>query len=352
MKEVSCDLCGSNAYTVKFEIDISPKNLRYYRYCNNIPDPHKMTGLNKIVQCNNCDLLYTNPRFTTDELEVVYSSDKIIGGNWKNFPYLFNKKYDDELQGQKRKNTYKPNLNKWRFDIIEKYINKDPKDLKLIDIGCGNGKFVYDAKQRDYQAKGIDLSPDRIKQGKELFDLNDTDLECKNINGFELNEKYDIIVLWDVIEHVESPSEILQSLKKIAHPKTLIFMLTMSIDSITYKLYKKDWNYINPSQHLHYFSHNTMKNMMEKNGFIFTGVELDNSKQKNLIHFTARIVIGQINQFFFKIYTRKSPIRHVFKLLHPSISEERILKRLENIFPGKYIGRYHDNFVFIGKSSS
>ncbi len=123
----------------------------------------------------------------------------------------------------------------------------------------------------------------------------------------------------------------------------------MSIDSITYKLFKKHWNYTNPSQHLHYFSHATIKKMFAKNSFKLLGIEMDDSKKKNIIHLTARILIGQLNQFFFRIYSRESILRILFKPFQKGISNERMKKRLENLYPGKYVGRYHDNFVFVAR---
>lgn len=349
MKTVKCDLCGSSDCKTKFEIEVSDKTLRYYRYSRNIPQREKMTGKQTIVECNECQLIYTNPRFSTEELNLVYSSDKIIGGNWKNFWYLFNPKLPDTFETDKKKNSYNPNLYQWKFDIIDKYSSHEKSNTRLLDIGCGDGKFVHDAIQRGYNAMGIDLSPDRVSKGKEMYNLSDSQIACENVDDFSENQKFDIIVMWDVIEHVESPSLLLNSIKKLCHSKTKIFALTMSVDSITYKLFKKDWNYVNPTQHLHYFSHSTMKKLFQKSDFKFIGVEMDNSKSKNLIHLMARILIGRLNLFFFKTYNKNRFYKFIFKPLQRGISDKRILKRIENLYPGKYLGRYHDNFVFIGE---
>ena len=349
MKTVNCDLCGSNDYKTKFEIEISENVLRYYRYSRNIPQKEKMTENQTIVECNECGLIYTNPRFSTEELNLVYSSDKVLGGNWKNFWYLFNSKLPDSFEAGEKKNSYNPNLYQWKFDIINKYFPHKKGNAKLLDIGCGDGRFVYDAIQKGYNAMGIDLSPDRISKGKKIYNLSDSQIACMNVDDFSGDQKFDVIVMWDVIEHVESPSLLLNSIKKICHSKTKIFALTMSVDSITYKLFKKDWNYINPTQHLHYFSHSTLKKMFEKSGFKLLGVEMDNSKSKNIIHLLARVLVGRLNLFFFKTYTKNRFYKFIFKPLQAGISDKRLLKRIENLYPGKYIGRYHDNFVFIGE---
>ena len=72
MKIVKCDICGSNNHKIVYTIEITDKTLRYYRYARNITNKEKMTGTHYMVKCNNCDLMFTNPRFSTDELNFVY----------------------------------------------------------------------------------------------------------------------------------------------------------------------------------------------------------------------------------------------------------------------------------------
>jgi len=349
MISVNCDLCGCENHELFLEVDVNHSNPKYYRYARNVPNKEQFTGTYRIVKCKECQLVFTNPRFTTEELEVVYSSEAIIGGVWKNWDYLFDATAPDFIRSTEKGKTFDPKFYQWKFDIIQSYIKSDPANTKLLDIGCGDGRFVYDASQRGYKVRGIDLSPDRVKQGMDRYEFPKGTLKCMNVDEFSAGEKFDVIVMWDVIEHVESPSAVLKNLQKIAHKDTVFFILTMSMDSITYKLFKKEWYYINPTQHLHYFTHSTMPKMLEKNGLTQVGVELDDSRYKNVLHLIRRILIGRINRFFFYVFSRKSFLRHLFKPFHKGISEERMLKRLENIYPGKYLGRYHDNFVFVAK---
>ncbi|MFA0963521.1 class I SAM-dependent methyltransferase [Roseivirga sp. BDSF3-8] len=349
MEEVPCDLCDSDQSTITYRINVVESNMRYYRYARNVPDREQMTGEQRIVTCSNCGLIYTNPRFSPGELQKVYSSDRIIGGNWKNFPYLFDSSQPDVFQSGQKSTSYNPGLYQWKFDIIQHYTGKKTKGIRLLDLGCGDGKFVHDALQRGYDARGIDLSPDRIRKGREVFGLDEERLRCMNADDFSSEDQFDVIVMWDIIEHVGSPASILQSIKKICHPRTLVFILTMSVDSITYKLFGKNWNYVNPTQHLTYFSHRTMREMLQKSGFQLMGVEMDDSRRKNVIHLVARILLGQANRFFFYVYTRKNFLRKLFRPFQGEITDERMHIRLENLYPGSYIGRYHDNFVFVSK---
>jgi len=351
ISNMKCDLCGSDRHSIKYEVHVREENMKFYRFVRNISNPERFIGTFNIVKCEECELVSSKPQPSQKDLEIVYSSNKIIGGRWKNFSYLFKTDLPDEMQTETESIASDSNENDWKFDIINKYRESQQKNLKLLDLGCGNGKFVYDALKREYDAYGLDLSEGRIEEGKELYNLGNR-IQCKNVHELDEGEKFDVIVMFDVIEHVSSPSSLLQYIKRISHAETKIFALTMSLDSITHKLFKKEWYYIHPFQHLHYFSHETIRKMYEKNGFELVAAELDNSRDKNLIHLFYRIIIGQLNRFFFRIYSRQKKVRLLFKPFLRNVSDERMKKRIENLYPGKYLGRYHDNFVFIGKLKS
>lgn len=159
------------------------------------------------------------------------------------------------------------------------------------------------------------------------------------------------LLMWDVIEHVPDPVDLLRKVRGLATENTRLFVLTMSTNSITYKIFGQRWNYINPTQHLFYFSHETMARALREAGWHLISVEMDDSRTKNSVHLMARILLGSLNVLFFKIY---APHRNVFKLLKPflrpfqgDLTDERMCKRLENLFPGYYVGRYHANFVLL-----
>ena len=75
------------------------------------------------------------------------------------------------------------------------------KELRILDIGCGDGNFIYYLQQAGYKnAHGIDVSDEQIENGKSLGISN---LECADLVTYlEGNKnKYDVIIAKDVIEH-------------------------------------------------------------------------------------------------------------------------------------------------------
>ncbi|NGX63783.1 MAG: Ubiquinone biosynthesis O-methyltransferase [Candidatus Anoxychlamydiales bacterium] len=85
------------------------------------------------------------------------------------------------------------------------YLNKLPKDknAKILDLGCGSGKYLKILNKLGYKNTfGIDISIEQIKVAKKSNIFN---VECIDALKFLKNtkEKYDTILLIDVLEHIE-----------------------------------------------------------------------------------------------------------------------------------------------------
>jgi len=85
------------------------------------------------------------------------------------------------------------------------YLKKLPHDKKskILDLGCGNGKYLHVLNKFGYKnAKGIDISKEQIEIAKKN---NLSNVECINAIDFlkKNSEKYDVVILIDVLEHLE-----------------------------------------------------------------------------------------------------------------------------------------------------
>lgn len=103
---------------------------------------------------------------------------------------------------------------KKQFPVWQKYFGRflpGNKTAKIVDVGCGNGGFVWWLQQVGYQnAEGIDISAEQIEAGQKLGIKNIHQADIKN----SLITKYDAIFMRDVIEHF-SKEEILDILETV-----------------------------------------------------------------------------------------------------------------------------------------
>ncbi len=223
---VLCNICSGDTYTVIYE-GKDGKNYQYYSSGN----------YGKIIRCNNCGLIYVNPLGKDIEKNYETIEDK---------DYLKSK--------EARIETSKRDLKE-----IEKY----KKEGKILDIGCGPGFFLKVAKDNKWDEYGVELSKWACDYGKNTG----VNIINKRLERAKFNDKFfDVITLWDVIEHVEYPSSLLLEINRILKNDGIIVLNTPNIGSIFAKIMgKRWWNLI--GMHIYYFDKKTIRKILEKNGF-------------------------------------------------------------------------------------
>ncbi|MDD3296482.1 MAG: class I SAM-dependent methyltransferase [Candidatus Omnitrophica bacterium] len=98
---------------------------------------------------------------------------------------------------------------------------------KLLDVGCNYGIFLKLAKENGYQVYGVDMSQSAIKYARNELKLN---VECKTLKGANFpSEYFDVISMFDVIEHVKDPIGELQEIHRVLKKDGLFFLTTPNV---------------------------------------------------------------------------------------------------------------------------
>lgn len=157
--------------------------------------------------CNDCRFeFFVHEGIATDnrlyENDGDYADDLAVSGN-----------YHDLLQ--------------WQHLIALKHLIKCKNESPVIlDVGCFNGFFVKKLCAMGYDAYGIDFNKKAIEFGTARYDLGKR-VAVKDINELvHEKKKFDAITLFDVIEHVESPRELLLSLKGLLREGGVLILST------------------------------------------------------------------------------------------------------------------------------
>ena len=177
----TCIVCGSL------------KSLKLYECIDKVSSNEKFN----IVCCQECSFQYTQNRPTLLEAGKYYLSDKYVS-------HTDNKKsFIISLYRTIR------NLNlKWKLKIINK-LNGN-KNGYILDYGCGLGNFLSYCKENGWLTNGMDISEEARREVKKRYDIN----VYENKELFNTNKnKYDIITLWHVLEHVYNIEETIEGLK-------------------------------------------------------------------------------------------------------------------------------------------
>lgn len=133
----------------------------------------------------------------------------------------------------------------------------------LLDFGCGIGGFVDAAQNRGWNAYGIDISP-----SVEVAQAHGLNVYRCQIHELPIQDHYfDVITLFDVIEHIVDLRKTLLDLKKYLRPGGSVICLTPNLNSLSTKLLGSKWNAIQPEDHVTLFTKETLANLFLSTGF-------------------------------------------------------------------------------------
>lgn len=354
MEAVPCNLCGADDPVVRHEIRVDARDLRFYRFAR-FADPD-LTGTMRIVACRRCGLLYVSPRLSEEQLARVYGDNRVLGGVWRSLGHLFRPTDPDDLQDPR--NAPPPRLDgpDWRFERIERHTaHLRRRPLTLLDVGCGRGEFVARALRRGYEAIGVDRAPDRVDLGRRVPGLAERLVDGDALRLVETfsGRTFDVITLWDVVEHVTDPLGLMRSVRALCHAESRVFVYTMSTDSRTYRVFGKRWYYVHPAIHLYYFSDATLADLLARAGLALEAKETDDSHPPTVWRLAKATARGLLHRLAFRIWARPGDflraLRPVLRPLHRGIDDERMALRVANLHPGFYTGRFQDDFVYVAR---
>jgi 2-polyprenyl-3-methyl-5-hydroxy-6-metoxy-1,4-benzoquinol methylase len=141
----------------------------------------------------------------------------------------------------------------------------------LFEVGCAYGFFLDEARRFFDVVKGIDIAEKAVAYARDVLRA---DASVADFTSIDLGaQKFDVVCMWDTIEHVPSPDRFVAKAFDILRPGGHLFMTTGDIDSKVAKLQGAHWRQIHPPTHLSYFSRRTLTRLIERGGFEVTAVE-------------------------------------------------------------------------------
>ncbi len=239
LETVDCNICGSKEYEViyKSEYEKATQTDEKVLYRASGDEPL----LDQLVKCKKCNLVYVNPRLKPEVILGGYSEG------------------EDEMfvsQSEAREATFFSALK-----TIEKY--KKEKG-KILDIGTAGGAFLAAAKKRGWDIYGCEPNKWMAEWGEKNLGIN---IDLGTLFEQKYHDKsFDVVTLWDVVEHTTEPSKILAECRRILKDDGLLVINYPDWGSWIAKIMKKKW-FFTLAVHLFYFTPETIKKLMNKCGF-------------------------------------------------------------------------------------
>jgi SAM-dependent methyltransferase len=149
------------------------------------------------------------------------------------------------------------------LDHIGKFVHA--QGSCLLEIGCGSGDFLVEARTRGFEVRGIEFSAAAATTANER--LGTDAVETGEIHETDFaDSSFDVVAFADVIEHVRDPANFLRRVHRLIRPGGLVFLVTPSIDSWSRRLLGQNWMEYK-LEHLHYFGNESLSYLLTRSGF-------------------------------------------------------------------------------------
>jgi 2-polyprenyl-3-methyl-5-hydroxy-6-metoxy-1,4-benzoquinol methylase len=276
------------------------------------------------IYCKNKSEIYLKSSKKNKKKKINFTSTEILIEENEIKPNLFYCKNCEIIFSEFCKNKFEENYkdvddpqyinqisNKKLY--FENLINKISKDIKatddVLEIGSYYGAFGSEIKHKVKSYVGIELSKFASNYAKSKFGLN---ISNKNIFSFLSNnkKKFDIIFMFDVIEHLDDPKEVIKICSKHLNMNGRIIISTMNMDSIFAKLTGKYYPWI-ISMHKFYFTDKSMKKLLNTNNLEIS--KIINDVRIISIEYLFLKISHKISFFkiFYKLITKIKFIRNI-----------------------------------------
>lgn len=236
---VPCFLCGADDFDVVYEA-------QYDREKDVDPvQKFRASGdellIDQLVKCRRCTFQYVNPRLRGDLIFSGYTDGE-------------DPTYVSQIDARER--TFAQSL-----DEIERAVGAPGR---LLDIGTAAGAFVAAARARGWQAEGCEPNRWLARWGSAHYGV--TIREGSVFEQPYAEGTFDVVTLWDVIEHTLNPRDMLEQCRRLLKPGGVLVVNYPDIGSSIARALGRRWLFLT-SVHLYYFDRNTIARMLVTTGF-------------------------------------------------------------------------------------
>jgi 2-polyprenyl-3-methyl-5-hydroxy-6-metoxy-1,4-benzoquinol methylase len=204
-----------------------------------------------IVECRNCEAGWQWPLRRSEQQSAA----------------VFENAYAQHNDGSYFDISKRDSVANCQVDFI---LKKRTQPGRLLDIGCGDGNFARHMAQRGWDVTGLD--PALSKGTVEQVDNGRLSLQSHGLVELPAGQLFDVITLWDVVEHVEKPDQLIQAAVAYLAPGGLLIAETGNFQSAG-RIDSQGtwWNF--QLDHRWYFAPPQLEAMMAQAGL--DGIELD-----------------------------------------------------------------------------
>lgn len=236
MEKIRCDLCGADDAALFME-----ERDRFFN----------RGEIFTLVRCRQCGLVYLNPRPTPEEMARYYPDEYVA----------FSRAIEDEPGIVNRLDRMYGIYKKCRA-----VVSAQPSGGRLLDLGCATGNFLNAMRARDgWEVYGVEVNANAAEYARRRFGLNVFTGELADAHFPD--KFFDVVTLWDVLEHLHEPTRTLREIGRILVPGGLLVASMPNLDSLDARLFSRYWVGLDAPRHLYVFTPDTARALFIKTGY-------------------------------------------------------------------------------------
>jgi SAM-dependent methyltransferase len=292
MIDIICAICGKKQQTkVLYPANFKESDISSHTYsARRMPDRVHY----RLLKCVSCGLIFSSPILSNSKIASLYKESFCS--------------YEDQV----------PYTTKTYLDLFKRISKNISKDLKVLDVGCGNGFFLNGLRKIGVNnVYGVEPSLRMANQAPKIFRKN-IRVDIFRPNLFSKNY-FDVVCCFHTLDHVTDPSEFIKNTWDILVPGGCALFVVHNTDSIFAKIFGEKWP-IFDIEHIYLFNNSTLNLLFSKYKF------------KNIKVFNVN------NVYPLSYYAKMSPFSMSTKNMLKNIIDRFRLSNLKIPLPSGNIG--------------
>jgi len=247
--------------------------------------------------CNNCSVAYAQPLIRGGDNDVGESNSTITEAE-----FYEGLKQNHQIQSEIAKSKAPKMLKYWE-KILGENTGRESR-LSILEIGCGTGQYYEAWKELNVKWTGLEVNKDML----DFCYQRNIPVSNTNIMNTKLDEKYDIVFLSQVLEHIIDPNLFIQKIRDNMNDGGILHIDVPNHDSLS-SLYRKlnpfhpQYGFLQPYHHLIAYTKQSLSYLLEQNNFTIKQVKaypnndktfgqllVDNSIKNKILFLISRVL--------------------------------------------------------------
>lgn len=195
-----------------------------------------------LLQCDRCGFIAADTNIDPDDF---YDSHYFNGKEFLN--------YSDEREMREKHFRH----------LIGRILPHCPSKGSLLEVGAAYGFFLSVAKEH-WHCEGVEVC---VEAAREAARISACSITATDFNNFNSKKKYDIVCMWDAIEHFTRPADAVSKSHELLRAGGVFCLSTGNIGSMLARWQGSRWRLLYPPSHLSYFSRGTLELLLNRHSF-------------------------------------------------------------------------------------